>query len=237
LALGVVYIQRVTNTNLRSSDTLRRAVDRAAAIADELEVQSRRAADLTADEWLIELGRLGASLAGLRRAVNDVSPALGLPSSAHDRILRYLRLRVGKVVTKDELEGVAGISEWARRVRELREDGGWRISTNSNRPDLRAGEYVLESPKADPELAARWRTARVIQRNRAPARSRVLDYFRAHVGRTVQSDEIAFVGGMADPSEVVRELIDAGWQIASADDDLQLNSGDYRLVSDSPDRE
>jgi hypothetical protein len=233
LTVDVTYAQRVTDDNLRTLEALRRAVDRAAVIADELELHSRRAADVTQDEWLIALGRLGASLAELRRAVNDVSPALGLPSSAHDRILRYLRLRVGKVVTKDELEGVAGISEWARRVRELREDGGWQISTNSHRPDLRAGEYVLESPTADPELAARWRTARAIQRSRRPATDRVLDYLRSNVGRTVQPDEIAYVGGVADASGVVQELVDAGWQIVSAEGDAGQGGGGYRLTSDA----
>lgn len=212
-------------------NAVRRAVDRAARIADELETHSRRAVDLSQDEWLIALGRLGIELSELRRAINDVSPALGLPSSAHDRLLRYLKLRVGEVVGKDELEGVAGISEWARRVRELRQDGGWRISSNSNRPDLRAGEYVLESARADPELAARWRTARVIQRRGGPAATRILEYLRANVGRAVQADEIAHVGGGLEPAVAVQELIEEGWRIAGSEDDSRLRPGEFMLLS------
>ena len=39
------------------------------------------------------------------------------------------------------------VSEWARRVRELREDEGWKILTHNDSVDLRPGEYLLsENP-------------------------------------------------------------------------------------------
>ena len=42
-----------------------------------------------------------------------------------ERIRRFLRARVAKVVTGAQLQKEAGnVTEWARRVRELREDEG-----------------------------------------------------------------------------------------------------------------
>ncbi|MGV9673358.1 HNH endonuclease [Gordonia sp. NPDC003504] len=37
------------------------------------------------------------------------------------------------------------VSEWARRVRELRDEEGWPIVTHHDWADLKPGEYVLES--------------------------------------------------------------------------------------------
>ena len=59
----------------------------------------------------------------------------------------YLRKRVGEVVTKEELRSVVPhVTEWARRIRELRAVG-WQIRTHVDRADLKPGEYMLvESP-------------------------------------------------------------------------------------------
>ncbi|MCA3309633.1 MAG: HNH endonuclease [Roseomonas sp.] len=51
----------------------------------------------------------------------------------------------------EELRLVAGgKSEWARRVRELRNEEGYQILTNNDRSDLRVGQYLLENPKPLP---------------------------------------------------------------------------------------
>lgn len=66
--------------------------------------------------------------------------------SARNRILEYFKINIGRVVNGDELAYVADIKEWARRVRELRTQEGWVISTQKlGRPDLKPGQYVLES--------------------------------------------------------------------------------------------
>jgi hypothetical protein len=63
-----------------------------------------------------------------------------------DKIIEYLRANVGAQITGEELKYLAKDSkEWARRVRELRTEEGWPISTKtSGRPDLPVGVYVLE---------------------------------------------------------------------------------------------
>lgn len=61
-------------------------------------------------------------------AVRDLGSSL-LPadaSSARKRILYYLRENIGVPLAGDELRVVAGIDDWARRVRELRV-AGWPI--------------------------------------------------------------------------------------------------------------
>lgn len=51
----------------------------------------------------------------------------------------------------DELRDAAGgISEWARRVRELRTEEGYPILTHHDRSDLKPGQYLLMSAKPEP---------------------------------------------------------------------------------------
>lgn len=50
-----------------------------------------------------------------------------------------------------ELRPISGnISEWARRVRELRTEEGYQILTHNDRADLKPGQYLLEDPKPQP---------------------------------------------------------------------------------------
>lgn len=54
----------------------------------------------------------------------------------------------------EELRQVANNqSEWARRVRELRNEEGYQILTHHDRSDLKPGQYVLETAKPLPAFA------------------------------------------------------------------------------------
>ena len=72
---------------------------------------------------------------------------------ARDRLRQHLLNNLGRVMDSDELRSVAGISEWARRVRELRNEEGYQILTHHDRSDLKPGQYVLENPKPQPAFA------------------------------------------------------------------------------------
>lgn len=63
-----------------------------------------------------------------------------------ERIRQYLLANVGRVVTSNEIHDAAGVnvSEWARRVRELREDEGWPILTHNDNAGLKPGQYLLK---------------------------------------------------------------------------------------------
>jgi hypothetical protein len=61
------------------------------------------------------------------------------------RIREFLRAHVGKIVTSIQIRDAAGprVSEWARRVRELREQEGWKILTHNDVTHLKPGQYLL----------------------------------------------------------------------------------------------
>lgn len=62
----------------------------------------------------------------------------------------FLLSNVGKVLGSDTLREVAGTSEWARRVRELRNEEGMNIVTHNDRSELKPGEYLLIDLKPIP---------------------------------------------------------------------------------------
>ena len=89
------------------------------------------------------------------------------------RIREFLRANVGRVVTSGQIREAAGlhVTEWARRVRELRNDEGWTIVTHNDDGALKPGEYKLvsEPPPHDAyrftrPISARVR-AQVLERN------------------------------------------------------------------------
>lgn len=76
--------------------------------------------------------------------------------SARDKLRNYLSTNVGKILRTRDLQEVAGISDYARRIRELRDDEGMLIKSHKERGDLRPDEYILESlerlPVGDPRI-------------------------------------------------------------------------------------
>lgn len=62
---------------------------------------------------------------------------------------------MGRMLTSSEIkEAAGGASEWARRLRELRDEEGWPILSHHDDAGLRPGEYILESePPAKKDVA------------------------------------------------------------------------------------
>ena len=68
---------------------------------------------------------------------------------AKAKIREFLIANVGCVVNSAQIREAAGTSEWARRVRELREDESWPISTHNDSTELKPGQYMLpDTPQA-----------------------------------------------------------------------------------------
>lgn len=66
--------------------------------------------------------------------------------SVKSKLRHYFIQNVGVVITARQLQEVAKpASEWARRVRELRDEEGWPISTHNDDESLRPGEYRLDT--------------------------------------------------------------------------------------------
>jgi hypothetical protein len=78
----------------------------------------------------------------------------GSVKGARSKLRLHFLANLNKVMDSAELRMVAGgISEWARRVRELRTEEGFQILTHNDRADLKPGQYMLESPKPQPAFA------------------------------------------------------------------------------------
>lgn len=76
------------------------------------------------------------------------------------RILDFLLANKGRVIEGEELREASGnASEWARRVRELRDEEGYQILTHRDRINLKPGQYLLETDKRLPAFSRSISTA------------------------------------------------------------------------------
>lgn len=174
-----------------------------------------------------------------------------IAKSARDRILTYLLEYPLTVIEGRELEVVGGISEWARRVRELRVQFGWNIISGKTAREMtqegefelagidvapmKPEEYILLSTVQDREAAHRWNVANEIRKSGGSVTDRVLAFLKANVGSHVTGEELRYVA--RDKSEWarrVRELrTEQGWPIltkTSGNPDLPV--GVYVLEED-----
>ncbi len=154
---------------------------------------------------------------------------LGIRTSARtanvgsrERIRLYLVEHVRTVISAAELEVVSGISEYGRRVRELRVEDGYKILTgHSNDPEtgvtLSTREYYLIDSEADKTAAHRWHIANRIRREETGgSRGRILAYLRENVGQVVTSEELAYVARAREFGRRTRELrTEEGYAIAT----------------------
>ncbi len=70
---------------------------------------------------------------------------------SRDKLRAYFLDNVGEILNSATLQDVAGgVSEWGRRIRELRNEEGLDILTHNDRSDLKPGQYVLVSKKPKP---------------------------------------------------------------------------------------
>ena len=171
------------------------------------------------------LGNLGVSLPEVRQG-----------SSARDRILLYMQKHVGTVLDGRELMVVSGISEYARRIRELRVEFGWPILTgvtiqeldrgdiehshlrNLDITAMRPDEYLLASLDQDRDAAYRWRVANQIRQQRGVStRDKILNYLKENVGKNISGEELRYVANNATEwGRRTRELrTEFGWSIST----------------------
>ena len=69
-------------------------------------------------------------------------------------ILQFFLQNVGKTLESKDIQAASGgASEWARRVRELRNEEGYQILTHKDRVDLKPNQYLMETTKRVPAFA------------------------------------------------------------------------------------
>ena len=67
------------------------------------------------------------------------------------KILDFLIKNIGKVISSKEIQEASGwAAEWARRVRELRDEQGYQILSHKDRVDLKPGQYIMVNAKRKP---------------------------------------------------------------------------------------
>jgi len=131
---------------------------------------------------------------------------------ARSKLRKYFLEHIGEILESDTLRDVADVSEWARRIRELRNEEGYQILTHNDRSDLKPGQYILVDPNPQPTFAreiSKETRAYVLDRNGYTCQmcgaaagephphdpSRVA---RLHIGHIVEKS----MGGTSDPSNL-----------------------------------
>jgi hypothetical protein len=175
-------------------------------------------------------------------------------NSARDRILAYLLKYPRAIIHGDELMVVAGISEYARRIRELRVQFGWAVLSGTTlremieQEELSLGEiqgtslgclktdvYVLMTTEQDREAALRWNEANVLRRSKISTKDKILAYLRKNVGRPVTGEELRYLANDSKEwARRTRELrTEDGWPIATKNSGRpELDVGAYLLEED-----
>ncbi|MBL8869367.1 MAG: HNH endonuclease [Planctomycetaceae bacterium] len=75
------------------------------------------------------------------------------PKGSKQRILEFFLDNIGKVLESRDIQAASGgVVEWARRVRELRNEEGYQILSHKDRADLRPNQYLLETTKRLPSF-------------------------------------------------------------------------------------
>lgn len=72
-------------------------------------------------------------------------------SGSKAKILEFLLSNIGVVLESKEIQNASGGAvEWARRLRELRDEEGYQILSHKDRSTLKPGQYLLETNKRKP---------------------------------------------------------------------------------------
>lgn len=162
------------------------------------------------------------------------------------RILHYFRDHVGQVLDGEEIMVIGGISEYARRIRELRVEDGWPILSGKSVREMAAdagdqldlfgsfarmkpSQYLLREDVRDADAASRWRIANSIRRSKDGVQVKLLRFFQANVGRQVTSEELRYVAGnRSEWARRTRELrTEEGWPVMTrftGDPDLPMGA-------------
>ncbi|MEU5826311.1 hypothetical protein [Micromonospora tulbaghiae] len=203
-------------------------------VADQLDLLERRLTEAlglvhrarrteqTATGWLTTSAEIGRLIAGERDALAGVRQEL--LGGARTAVLAYLRQRVGQAVTAGELEGVSGIEEWTRRIRELR-DLGWDIEALGSGPGR---SYRLRADHLDRSVVDD--DALIAQIKGGNPKDRLIEYLFHVAPWPVAAARLERVARSAAWRTDLQTLIDEGWLIHSHEDDPGIPPGFYRLA-------
>lgn len=236
---------RRSQPNDRPEELRRELVDLLTNFAEKLHRGDLRAKVVALVPAFQKLRDLGSSLIPTSDA-----------NSARARILAYLLKYPHQIIDGDELGVISGISEWARRVRELRVEFGWWIYSGYTFADIAAAaddagdaaelagveaihirpdQYILMRTEEDRDAAYRWNVLNEIRGKKVSVTDKILEYFRRNVGKQITGEELKYLAGDAKEwARRVRELrTEAGWPIITRNSGREdLAVGVYVLEED-----
>lgn len=187
----------------------------------------------------LESGTLRSKVLALIPAyhlLRDLGSSLVLRSnaaSARDRVLLYFRKYPRTIIQGEELMVIAGIGEWARRVRELRVQFGWAIVNGVTAKEMAEegdfpldtvdvgkmgpDDYILLSDSEDRDAAHRWNLANEIRKKNLGVRDKIIEYMRRNVGKQITGEELRYLAKDAKEwARRVREIrTEFGWPITT----------------------
>lgn len=177
------------------------------------------------------------SLVPIHYTLRDLGSSLiprEIAASARDRILHYFLKYPFTVIAGAELMVVAGITDYPRRIRELRREFGWAIVSGEtakeyaeeedgfpipdvNPDEMGADDYILIDTVQDKEAALRWNIANEIRNSNAGVRDKILRFLQENVGSPVTGEELRYVAkDRSEWARRVRELrTELGWPIVT----------------------
>lgn len=166
----------------------------------------------------------------LRQFGNNIIPNGG-QLAARDRILIYLQKYPLTIIDSEELLVVSGITDYQRRVRELRVEFGWPIlsgttvrnmfingewnDTGVDVSKIKPDKYIMLASEQDRDAAYRWRLSNEIRNEKLSVKDKLLKYLRANVGKEVTGEELAYIAkNSGDWPRRTRELrTEEGWPV------------------------
>ena len=187
-------------------------------------------ADTVSLDAFLELrARVGVLFVEVNNASAEITKQFGI-GSAQQRMIEYLRARVGEEVPAAALGGVSCIWEWARRTRELDVEQGFEIKVGA-KDGIANDCYMLAADDADGERAELWRLRNRIRQLPGSAQGRMLELLRARFPNAVYRDDLDYVAKIRSRDRRKRDLEEMGWRISSWEIDPLLEHGWYRLDS------
>jgi hypothetical protein len=187
-------------------------------------VQATPRENLQPQEWLETAAKVGVHLAESRDALAEVRH--DVIGGARTALLLYFRGHPGEAVSPQQLEGVAAIRAWARRIRELRQVG-WDIDTIGSGAEA---PYRLAASQLEESVASSDETIEFVG-GKNPA-ERLIEYL-VHISPWPASpQQLERVAKTPTWRQELRELIDQGWLIESHDEaPEEIPPGHYRLAN------
>lgn len=187
-------------------------------------------ADLQKEDLRLKVLTLVDAFQYLRQMGIAIMPVdANIATAARNRILLYFQKYTGQIIHGDEILVISGIQDYPRRIRELRVQFGWPISSGvSIKQMIEAGVlevasnvkvdtdcYILLKNEQDKEASFRWNLANSIRKEPTGGKQKILAFLRKNVQVAISGDELRYVtNDSSEWARRVRELrTEEGWPI------------------------